>query len=225
MLVSTIQSRAKRRYTRETLLTAVWDDLVERAVVEYSRWNPYLTTVTLTSVADQQGYEVDAACIGIQQVYLGTMLTANTINTTDPFDPPLVKKSMPSLALIDDINDAEYRRQTGFVWTWASKRLWIDPAPTSSGDDIVVAYYALHQATDSDYTTIPDEDLDIVVDLMLYEHIGDTADSMSLEPVSYQAGLERENFAGLQENTRMAREHLLQRVQGKYGGTGGYLWP
>jgi hypothetical protein len=227
MLTTAIIARAKRRYARESLSTTVWEDIVARAVTEYSRWNPVDAVVTLTTVANQSDYTVHANCLVIREVAFDSYATLTAASpdrllTTNSG----VKRTMPSLALIDDINNAEYERQLTPSWSWlpGSKKIRIDPTPGSAGDLIYVQYFALHVATTGDYTTIPAEDLDIVVDLMLYEVYGDRSFDMALEP-DYQAGLEKETFGNVQANVQAARDSLLQRVQGKYGGTGGVLWP
>jgi hypothetical protein len=228
MDTDTILARAKRRYTRETLPTSAWEDLVVRGVAEYSRWNPTEVETTITTVASQAEYTVAEDCIGIKEVAWDSLLTVTAASPDRVLaNNPGVRLHMPSNALIDDINAAEYARQVNPQWEWikGNKKLRIDPTPGTGGDTVYVVYYGSHEATDGDYTTIPDEDLDIVVDLMLYELLGDRSLDCSLEPVSYQAGLEKENFAGLQENVAAARNHLLDRVQGKYGGTGGVLYP
>lgn len=213
MKVETIVARAKRRYTRESLAGTAWEDLVSRAVAEYSRWNPCDATATLETTADQSDYPLEG-CLAVRHVFGAQWMTVPGYRE--------LKKTMPSLALIDDINADALAHRTALRWEWrtGSRVLRLFPP----GGTVTVEYLAGHEVEEGEYATIPDEDLDIVVDLLLYELYGDRGFEVALEP-NYTAGLEREEFGSIQANVALVRAQLLERVQGKYGGTGGVVWP
>lgn len=217
MLITTIIARAKRRYTRESLTSMQWEDLIARGVMEYSGWNPVLTQTTITCTGAQD-YDLPADCLGVRAVHYEARQTVMSSEGT--YAEGLVKRE-PSLGLIEDINDAEWRDQLDPRWEYLPglKQLRLSPIPTSG--TVYVEYYAEHALNDAadGYDTIPDEDLDILVDLMLYEVYGDRGLELALEP-NYTAGMEREDFSHIQASIAQARDALLVRVRGKYGGTG-----
>lgn len=225
MDLTTIIAQLKRRYTRETLPTSQWEELIARAVRHYSRYNPYETTTTTTTVADQAEYDMPADCLYIRDVQWLWDTTLRVWDITTDYDGEPIKATMPSLEIIDDINEADYVRRTTGRWRQyrGSQKIVLDPTPTTSGDTVTIFYGAYHVLNDDGYDTIPDEDLDIVCDLTLYELYGDRGAELALEP-NYSTGMEREDFSHIQEGLARVREELLRRAEGRYGGTGGVLW-
>jgi hypothetical protein len=216
MKSETIIARAKRRYTRESLAGSAWDDLLSRAVAEYSRWNPHEATTILETSPTVTDYALEG-CLLVREAYRSGGLTIS-----GPWGSGELNKSMPSLTLIDEINADHLARRRELRWEWLAGNGVL--RLTQPGGSVTVRYATVHQAEAGEYATIPEEDLDIVVDLLLYELYGDRGFEMGLE-ANYVAGLEREDFSDIQANVAQVRAALLERAQGKYGGTGGVIWP
>ena len=221
--VADLRARLSRRYTRESLSGTVWEDYIARGVGEYSRWNPLRVAESFETEPEETDYDLPDDCLVVYAVYWDPYghLTAATYAPFDSVQRTGMKKTMPSLGIISNINETEWARHFRGKWTVYGKTLVLDPMPQSEVE-VHYTYGALHPEEGDSYDTLPDEDRDLVCDLVLYELYGDRGHEMALEP-DYTTGLMRESFAKIQENVSAVRSALLERIQGKYGGSGGII--
>jgi hypothetical protein len=202
----------------DSISDALFARRIAMAVQEYSRWNPLPSEETLTTVLDENTYEMPDNCIGVRDVFLSP---AGAI-ATQPSD--LMGEDeyyrMPSHRVINDINMDEYLTSIEMHANYVPPRsVVLDPTPGISGLEVLVRYWALHEINlaGTGYDTIPDEDLGIIRDMVLIELMKAKMLSMALEP-DYAEGQERETFHFIADNAERVRAQLINTVSAKYGG-------
>lgn len=232
MLVSDIKDAVKQKGTSWTFGTKDWDQLIPRAVLFYSGYNPRLTQAELTTVTDQSEYALPSGCILVKDClwYKGAEISANLLIGSDPWvlNRRDWRPNMPSDAVIDDINDdALLQRMRGDWEQWkGNDQLHLSPTPTIAGNSIHITYTSNHVLSNSDteYATIPDEDLYIVTDLVLAGHIEALAMMYAVEG-NWSLGQQRETRHHIPDNAMMMVSDLRSGCINKYGGVAVLAYP
>jgi hypothetical protein len=141
---------------------------LEVAVAEFSGYRPYRNSTTITTVADQDTYDLPATCLWVDRVYV---ITADTdVNTligdilTDIRD----NLYQYDLSRWRDQIRARYQlygQPSAVEW---NNQLLLYPAPTEAGDTINVDYSSIHaKSTAGNYTTLRTKDIQYVEDFLV----------------------------------------------------------
>ena len=223
MLISAIRTVVRDRWA--SIGITKFARLAASAVRYYSRWNPRVVEATLTTVAGQQFYDLPSGCIGVRRAYWhpsGSPYSTVWANREAIFSLRQPERYfLPSERVIEDINDEAYEHALAGHWEFLSGQgqLSITPEPTVAGTEIAIVYYAEHQINDgaTGYDTIPDEDLDIMANLVLAQVIEAEVLAASVSP-DYAEGLERQTFRFIPGNAGQVVSDLRRSVRGKYGG-------
>lgn len=140
---------------------------LDAAVMDYSAHRPYMKSTTITTVEDRKLYDLPADCLWVTRVWV----TDADNETTDTIDDILLDIEEHTREFDDKLWRAQLRERyanTGqpvaFKW---NNQLYLYPKSTESGDTINVEYAALHIGTNTDFTTIPLQDIRWVESLML----------------------------------------------------------
>ncbi len=224
MLISSVRLVVLDRWST-SIDTSKFARLVASAMRYYSRWNPRVVETTLTTVADQQFYDLPSGCIGVREAYWhpsGSPYSTVWANREAIFSLRQPERYfLPSERVIEDINEEAYEHALTGRWEFLSGQgqLCITPEPTVAGTEFPVVYYAEHQinAGATGYETIPDADLDILANLVLAEVIEAEVLVASVSP-DYAEGLERETFRFIPSNAGQVVSDLRRSGRGKYGG-------
>ena len=201
---------------------------IAAAVRYYSRFNPRVEDATFTTVSGTQVYNLTAQgitnCIGIQKVLYAPLGDVyNELKASSEIlylltEPP--RYQQPSIRVIDDINEEAHLDALHGAYSYrpATDELELWPEPTATGTTVYVTYYALHVINEggTGYDTIPDQDLDIVRDLVLAEVLEGERWNLAMEP-DYAEGLERQTAHYIPGNIENAVNDLRSRVEKKYG--------
>jgi hypothetical protein len=227
MLISDISTIVTDRITTETIATDKLNRCIAEAVRQYSRYNPIITTVLLSTLVDQASYSLAAyhAMIVIDCFWWpGGQITDVFLSGHESvfLEPDPVYYHQPSGRVINQINgDAQSEAWLG-KWEQQGQNIVISPTPTVDGaNDLEVICGCLHiiNADGTAYTTIPDEDLGILADLTTAVYLQSRAAELALEP-DYAEGQQRVTHH-YQPTTLHATVRELQRsVIDKYGGAG-----
>lgn len=229
MLLSTIREAVTDRFTTETIETERLNRLIAAAVREYSRFNPRIIELAISTVIDQETYDLPDACLWVIECYwwpigqLFAELRAGAEQTYIMQKPSRVH--MPSERIIDDINQEYHIERMMGQWEQRNDTLVIYPDPTAAGDeDLEIVYAAKHVLNDAEtgYDTIPSEDLDIVADVTLAIYLQARNTEISLE-ADYAEGLQRITKRFIPGNLRATVRELRSGLLGKYGGQGGVV--
>ena len=224
MNLTTIRQAFTDRFTTEIVAEAKLDRFIAAAIRQYSRYNPVVTKVTLSTVAEQAIYDLSA--YNVLMVldcfwWPGGNITAELLSGSEQafVAPDPVAYHQPSNRLINDINQSAQVKSLRGTWEQRNQTIMLYPEPTIAGtNDLTVIIGALHilNITYSRYETIPDEDLDIIADLTIANYIVSRASELALEP-DYQEGLQRMTRHFAVSNIRSAIEMLEHGVVAKYG--------
>lgn len=175
-----------------TTLDSDWLEgiLIPRAVRLYSEWAGVETETTVTTVADQEEYDLPADCVLVTEVEWWP--SSSDVLTGDLIAPAIVDTTQsqgygytrPSEFLIDNANRAAVtRQQRGFWRQKNTDTLVLDPEPTAGGLSVTVTYQAIHERTGTEanrtYATIPDAHLDAIVLLTEAEYLAALASRAS----------------------------------------------
>jgi hypothetical protein len=133
---------------------------LESVVAEYSAYRPYRATTTLATVEGQELYDLPEGCLWVDRVYI----TDSDESTSDTLADILVdiRESLADYDLHryrDQLRHryATYGQPLAVLW---NDQLLLYPAPTESGDNLVVEYGALHAKNSAgNYPTVPFGDL------------------------------------------------------------------
>jgi hypothetical protein len=218
MLLTDLRALCALRYRTETLTATEWYRWLAMAVREYSRWAPRRLETTFTTVYGQSEYDLVTGCVRVLECEWPASAQALSVLDTDPPTASGAARLMPSLALIDDVNDSAWALATRNQWEQWGTVLHLDPLPQGA-ETVRYRYSAVHvlNADGTGYDTIPDEDLDLVVDLALAELLTARAQEAALEP-DYRLGLASESYRDVSERALAQADALRKRVIAKYGG-------
>ncbi len=221
MQVDDIRRLVNRRWIK-TLTSTEGAEYISAALREYSRWNPYVKEAGIQTVLNQYVYDLPSDCIGLKEV---RFYPREHIYTVLSAEQELVRalrwpetQHLWSQRVIDDINKAERRfRNEGYYTIWrANRQLLLYPVP--AGETVEITYYALHTIEDDACDTIPDEDIDLIVGLVLADLIETEAIGYALDP-DYAEGLEKVTVSKIPQNAILMADRMTRRLKGKYGGT------
>ncbi len=212
MLLTTIRQAVMDRWV-EDVDAAKLNRLIDAAVRYYSRYNPLIEEITLTTTAGKKEYVLEdegaKTCLGISEVIwypsgeISSEVYGDTLNSA-PY-------TMPSHAVIDDINRSARIRG---AYTYNNGTLTLYHA----GTEVVVRYYTPHVITENtSYDTIPDADLELIVDLVLADLLDQKGFAAAISP-DYTEGLEKVSFSKMQQAAGGKAEELRSMVSRKYGG-------
>lgn len=206
------------------------DVLIPRAVRLYSEWAGVETDTTITTVADQDEYDLPADCVLVTEVEWWP--SSSDVLTGDLVAPAIVDTTQsqgygytrPSEFIINNANRAAVtKQQRGF---WRQKNmdtLVLSPEPTAGGLSVTVTYQATHARTGSGvsrtYATIPDAHLDAIVLLTEAEYLEARASRASWKDDFRQgaSSVERGHVPG---NLSRHVARLRQRAQRQLGLSG-----
>lgn len=220
MLIEDIIEAVEDAFTSEALDPGRLERFIAFAVKYYSRYNPYEEADTLSLVVGQQDYDVAADCVLVKDVdYWPAGEVFGVLRTGEE---ELVRGQrryhFPSDQVIDNIERTALADRQGPRWEQiGSRKVRLYPAPTAA-DTADYQYYAVHtlDAGGDEYPTIPDEDIEIIRDLVLAEVVGSRGLEVTIEP-DYAEGLQRVTKGRIPENVRVAVSRLRQGVRDKYG--------
>ena len=197
---------------------------IAAAVREYSRWNPRILETTLTTILNTTLYSLASVSnlIGVKDVrYLpggynteSYLLSENVFLSAQP-----ERYHVWSQRVIDDIEQAESIGRLAGQWYYrrATNQLKLADNP-SAGDTITLFYYASHAINTggTGYDTIPNDDLDIIIDLTLARIYRGLALTAAGQP-DYREGQESESFKNVATNIESEIARLTEGVKAKYG--------
>lgn len=213
-------------------VTVSWleETLIPRAVRQYSMWNGVEAETTVTTVADQEEYDLPSDCVLV--IDAEWWPSGTDVLTGDTVAPAIVDTktaqgfgyTRPSEHLIDNINRAAVVNQLRGRWRQKNvTTLVLDPEPTAGGLSVTVEYLKAHAQTGMEsertYTTIPDHHLDALVMLVKAEYL-DALAGRAAQKDDFKQGattLTRGHVAG--EESRQARR-LRKRAQSLMGMSG-----
>jgi hypothetical protein len=234
MLVSAIKSAVRQKWTTTTFGTSDWDQLIPRAVRFYSRYNPRMATTEITTVQDQAEYSLPSGCILVTQAlwYKVTEISSDLLagSETLVLSRPEYRRNMPSDEVINDINDDAWLQPMRGTWEqWRGNgQLHLSPTPTVGGNTVYVTYTANHVETgtgvSATYATIPDEDLDIIADLVIAAHMESLAGQQAVE-ANWSLGQQRVTKHHVPENALMVAAQFRSGCLDKYGGVAAVAYP
>ncbi len=219
-MISDITQAVEDMFTTEALDATRLKRLIAIAVKYYSRYNPFEKSATIALVANQQDYDVAADCILIRDVdYWPAGDLAGIMRAGQEY-AELVREEtryrFPSDRVIKNIERTSRADRQGVRWEQlGSRKVRLHPAP-SAVDTIDYQYYSVHALTDSDYTTIPAEDLELIRDLTLAEILSGRGLEYAIEP-DYAEGLQRITKSRIPGNVRATVSVLRRGVKDKYG--------
>ena len=228
MLLTTLRTAITTdRLTTETISQERSDRLIASAVREYSRYAPIKSSTTITTVADQEEYDLsDLNCLWVLECQwwpagqLFAELRSGAEQVYIPSEPS--RYHMPSERVINDINQSALIKAMRGTWEQRNQTLVVFPTPSvASSESLEIVYAALHVLNDAEtgYDTIPDEDLDIVADLATAVYLQASMSERALES-DYAEGLQRVTAHFIPANLRQTIKELRQGVKDKNGGTG-----
>lgn len=222
MLIADIIEAVGDAFTSETLDPGRLERLISIAVKYYSRYNPFEKPGTLTLVVNQQDYDVAADCILLAGVdYWPSGDLAGVMRAGQEYADLVgeeVRYRFPSDRVIRNIERTSRADRQGVRWEpLGSRKVRLHPAPTAV-DTIDYQYYAVHalDAAEDEYPTIPDEDAEIIRDLVLAEILQGRGLEYAVEP-DYAEGLQRVTKHFIPGNVRATVSALRQGVRSKYG--------
>lgn len=217
-----LRTAIQDRYTTESMNIGALDRFIAAAVRFYSRYNPYIKTTTVTTVSNQQKYDLPSDCVDIVdaewyplgELYAELQAGAEQIYLLQPHRK--YRFHQPSDRIIDDIERNAYADRVTGRWEQENKQLVLWPEPTSAGTEVTVIYTSQHVLSSGAYSTIPNEDFDLLVNLVFAEILSARGFEMAIEP-DYSEGLQRTTKRFVPGNTRIAVRELRQEVIDKYG--------
>jgi len=211
--------------TTETVADARLSRFIAKAIDYYSRYNGIITATTLDIVEDQTIYALPSDCLTVLSCYwwpMGEMFAELRAGAEQAFmlNQPS-RYHLISERVIDDINQGEYIDRVVGYWEQRNKTIYIAPEPTANDSDgIVLLYAAKHSLNDAGdgYDYIPDEDLQIVCDLVVAEFLGSKSAEIAFEP-DYSEGQSRVTKHFIPKALREHITMLRNSVRDKYGAS------
>ena len=214
-------------YTARTLSDATIKMLTRRAVRYYSRFNPIMAAGEITTVALQQAYDVEDDCASVAEVEWwpsGSPYAALSFNAAAEFLPEAETNDWSlSTRIRRNIKSSLQADHVRGRWTMYNRQIKLWPIPDTDDTTIDYTYYTLHSLTAADgspiaheYTYIPADDMDILVDLIRAEWLLMNAGEEAIE-TDYSEGFGSEKRSHIPQNAaRLARE-LRRGVALRYG--------
>lgn len=223
MQLRDLQVSVRRRYTTDTTLAddITFNGIVAEVVRRYSDYNPRVLTHSYTTEVDEHSYDLPEDCIMIMEVLywpIGEVFA----EMNAAYEPVYLQRrperySLISEPVIDDIKRAAYIKRLAGYWEQRGKTIYIYPAPTSASS-LDLVYGAEHVLNDDEdgYDTIPDEDFNIIRNLIIAEVVESRMLEISLE-ADYAEGLGRVTKHFIPANAWAVVSRLRRGVAAKYG--------
>lgn len=201
--------------------------LIEAAVRFYSRWNPYILSMSFSTVVDQQAYDLPAACITVRDVLWlpsGDVLISGAERLAIHQKQILETFNQWALRYVDAIEEMEYHDAIKGNWEIRNAQVLLWPIPTSASHTVTVQYASRHDLSEdtTQYATIPPVDVDILVDLALAEVLQGGRIDASLEP-DWAEGLTRISHRHIGRDLDVLVATLRNSVKNKYGRPSGVV--
>jgi len=198
---------------------------VDRAVTYYSRLKPHYLETTVTTVADQDTYDLPSECVRVVYCDYRTT-TVNEYGELDDYFPYTFGDwNHPALTFIrqrlmqayDDVGRG-YWAVINSASSWKSgKFLLLYPEPDNSGDTFTVRYSTEHPKVSDDYTTIPSEHIWCIEDLAIAYLLESRARKMDNLPTQYRSGQTTVSRSGVGGSLRADAKELRQGVHDSLG--------
>lgn len=199
---------------------AIISRAVSRAVTYYSRLKPHYLETTVTTVADQDTYDLPSECVRVVYCDYRTT-TVNEYGELDDYFPYTFGDwNHPALTMIrqrlmqayDDVGRG-YFVTINSVSSWkAGKFLVLYPEPDNSGDTFTVRYSTEHPKVSDNYTTIPSEHIWCIEDLAVAYLLENRARKTTNLPSQYRSGQTTVSRRGQAELLRQDARELRQGV-------------
>lgn len=205
--IAAIAERLADRYEYETVGEERLGRTITAAMRWYNRHAPRKRIGTLSTVADQQEYDLPDDCprSGIMEVYWypGLNLSGYADLYQQWDDVEVWATRRPSERIIAAINKGYLRRFQKGSWAIRDGQLLLVPVPSTTGATVYFEYAGNHELNEAEdaYETVPDEHFDAVVLLVLAELLLDQSFGNLPRP-DYTAGYERFQRSHIPRNIR-----------------------
>lgn len=192
-------------------------------ITEYSGYNPYMTSTTITTVVDQSLYTLPSGCLWLSRVYVASADN----DVSDTIDDILldIRENLDNydLSRLRTQLRERYSNYGQPVATWWNAQLYLHPAPTTAGDTITVEYGGLHSVNSAgNYTTIPVDHIMIVEDMLVCRCLQAMAVDAALR-VDYSDGQARVTSSRMAENLQKMATVLRQQVDARLSSPVGMI--
>jgi hypothetical protein len=208
--IAEIAERLEDRYNYETVGEERLGRTIAAAVRWYNRHAPRKRIGSLTTVANQDSYDLPADCPGggVLDVYWypGVDFSGYADLYEQWADTAAWVFRKPSERVIEAINRGYLRRFQRGTWDVREEKLVLIPTPASSGTTVYFLYAGNHELSGEGdaYETIPSEHLEVLVLLTVAELLLDQSFGNIPRP-DYTAGFERMKRSHIPRNVR---EHV-----------------
>ena len=218
MLLTAIRAAVTAVYPED--VTAANSDIATKTAVQrYSGYNPVYYVGSLDLVADTYEYAKPDDMLSLCTTQWWPLEDDNFtayLNLTSNAFPPVGRKRQVSMTVINSIIRGDYFNRTAGEINVRGSYLYVSPTP-SAALTIALVYTKYHVLNDggTGYDTIPDEDLEIIRDLVMYELLK----ARSLEAAmtdNYAEASSKTDVRGVIADVRMAQAQLLESVRNKY---------
>jgi hypothetical protein len=223
MNITEILDYVKMAYPVDTPTDAQLLKLIPLAVRFYSRFNPTLRTYVIETKSDKHDYDIPKDCIGIEDAYYwpgGEPGGGSIINNGSEVVPfftslPIASWDQYSLTVINDIATGMRQERNRGRCSVEGRKLILTPTPTQSGVSVVIKYRALHPIEEDRLPTVPESDLDIIVNLVVAEILTVELIRQAVSP-DYTEGATRMSFGRSVRDTKMTATDLRQTCIDRY---------
>ncbi len=182
-------------------------DAATRAAIKfYSRYNPVYVEATLDVVEDTCVYDLPDRfiCIAMFDWWPDGEVTLS--GTRNALWDGIYRQSLAELRA----------SEVSPLVRFTSGQIILAATPETS-ETVNYAYYGTHELSDGDYSTIPSEDLTMVVDLTTAELLYAQGSQAALDP-DFSEGLLSIKSRNVSQNVAMYVESLRAGVKVRYGG-------
>lgn len=190
------------------------------AVRHYSRFNPAVTTYSFETVYDNAAYELPSDFLAIRDLeYWPSGIVpgiTEIVDTAITQQQSAYSYDLISEPVISSIKRSQYAKWHMGTATVEGRQLILHPTPTQTGLAVTLKYAAPHKLTDdSDYETIPEEDLSIIRDLV----VADLMEARRVQAAAlpdYREGLTEIRRGEVAANVASVVASLRARCSDKY---------
>jgi len=218
MLLTEIRAAVTAAYP-ETVTAANSDIATKTAVQRYSGYNPVVYVGSLELVADTYQYTKPTSMLALCTTKWWPLDDDNLsayLNLTSDAYPPVGRQRQVSTTVINRIIRGDYFDRTSGDIAVRGGYLYVSPTPASAITiALIYSKYHVLNVGSTGYDTIPDEDLEIVRDLTMYELLKTRALEAAMTD-NYAEASSKTNPRGVIADIRMAQAQLLDSVRDKY---------
>jgi len=208
-------------YMIEELTSTQFERWLARAVRYYSRYNPVLVHEDLTTEVGERTYELPDDCMLVKSIMYVPDPAANemSMESESLHRKRGVSSNRPSELLIKQVYDQTGLTMPEEVWEVEGANVVFEDG-FAAIETLDIAYYALHVLDEEEeaYETIPAQDIDILVDLVMADILGHRAANMGATE-DYDEGLEHIIVSKIVSNTAISVERLRSELIRRYGTT------